>query len=58
MEQDSSWRRNIKPLKDLRVEQWQRHHFLQLLNMSAKPSDRVEGHLGRHAEGICIGQSC
>ena len=45
MEEHTSWRSDAKSLKDLRIQQGQSDHLLQLLYVRLKAADLVEGQL-------------
>lgn len=58
MEQDTSRRRDFEALKHFRVQERQRDHLFELLDVRAQASDRVERDVGRNAQRIGIRESC
>jgi hypothetical protein len=58
MKENASGRSDVEPLEHFGVEEGERDHLLELLNVRAESTDRVERNGRRNAERICIGESC
>lgn len=57
VEEHTARRRDVESLKHLRVEQRERDHLLELLDVSAKTTDRVERDVRSDAQRIRVGES-
>ena len=58
MEQDTSRWRDLEAFKHFRVQERQRDHLFELLDMRSEASDRVERDVGRDAQRIGVRESC
>jgi hypothetical protein len=58
VKEDASRRGNVEPLEYLGVEEWQRDHLLELLDVRLEAADLVEGYSRGRQQRIGIGEVC